>query len=135
MKIIIDVNVILSALIKDSMKRKILIYSGLDFYFPKSSLDKINKYRDYVLKKSKLSLKEYNLLLTTLLGYVNLLDDDEILKKWNEARKIFGHIDPEDMIFIAAALSIGAAIWSDDNDFDRQDEIRVFKTKEFQELF
>jgi len=135
MKIIIDVNVILSALIKDSMERKILIYSGLDFYFPKSSLDKINKYRDYVLKKSKLSLKEYDLLLTTLLGYVNLLDDDEILKKWNEARKIFGHIDPEDMIFIAAALSIGAAIWSDDNDFDRQDEIRVFKTKEFQELF
>src|SRR3989344_7541276 len=135
MKIIIDVNVILSALIKDSMERKILIYSGLDFYFPKSSLDKINKYRDYVLKKSKLSLKEYDLLLTTLLGYVNLLDDDEILKKWNEARKIFGHIDPEDMIFIAAALSIGAAILSDDNDFDRQDEIRVFKTKEFQELF
>ena len=58
MKIIIDVNVILSALIKDSMERKILIYSGLDFYFPKSSLDKINKYREDGLILEKLFTDE-----------------------------------------------------------------------------
>ena len=52
MMIVIDVNVILSALIKDSTTRAILIKSGQEFCFPEISLQKIRKYQDLILKKS-----------------------------------------------------------------------------------
>ena len=37
MKVILDVNVILSALIRDSTTRKIILNSEFDFYFPEPS--------------------------------------------------------------------------------------------------
>ena len=39
-------------------------------------------------------------------------------------------IDPTDTIFIAAALSKNAAIWSNDKDFQKQNKIDVFTTKD-----
>ena len=41
------------------------------------------------------------------------------------------HIDPEDIVFIATALSISdSAIWSDDGHFEKQDKVKVLKTKD-----
>ena len=131
MKVITDVNVILSALIRDSTTRKIILNSEFDFYFPEPSLHKIRKYKDYILEKSGLSEEEYNKIMTTLFKYIKLVPTEEIEKNWNEAKKIMEHIDPEDVVFIATALSISdSIIWSDDGHFEKQDKVKVFKTKD-----
>ena len=70
MKIILDVNVILSALIRDSTTRKIILNSEFDFYFPEPSLHKIRKYKDYILEKSGLTEEEYNKIMATLFKYI-----------------------------------------------------------------
>ncbi len=46
------------------------------------------------------------------------------------------HID-EDTIFIASALSLGsdAVIWSDDTDFDKQNQVATYKTPQIIQLF
>ena len=42
-----------------------------------------------------------------------------------------GNIDKEDIIFIATALGIeDSVIWSDDRHFERQNKIKILKTKE-----
>ena len=129
MNIILDVNVILSALIRDSTTRKIMLNSGFDFYFPESSLHKIRKYKDYILEKSGLTEEEYDKLMATLFKYIRLVPTEEIEKNWNKAKKIMGHIDEEDVVFIATALSISnSIIWSDDRHFEKQDKVKVLKT-------
>lgn len=50
MKIITDVNAIISALLKDSTSRNLIVNSGQDFCFPELSLHKIRKYQDYIEK-------------------------------------------------------------------------------------
>ena len=135
MKIILDVNVILSALIRDSTTRKIILNSKFDFYFPEPSLHKIRKYKDYILEKSGLSEEEFDKLMATLFKYIKLMSTEEIGKNWDEAKKIMEHIDPEDVVFIAAALSMeDSVIWSDDGHFEKQDKVKVLKTKELFEL-
>ena len=130
MKVITDVNVILSALIRDSTTRKIILNSEFDFHFPEPSLHKIRKYKDYILEKSGLTEEEYNKLMATLFKYIKLVPSEEIEKNWDEAKKIMEHIDPEDVVFIATALSItDSAIWSDDRHFEKQDKVKVLKTK------
>ena len=131
MKVITDVNVILSALIRDSTTRKIILNSEFDFYFPEPSLHKIRKYKDYILEKSGLSEEEYDKIMTTLFKYIKLVPTEEIEKNWDEAKKIMEHIDPEDVVFIATALSIDdSVIWSDDRHFEKQDKARVLKTED-----
>ena len=131
MKIILDVNVILSALIRDSTIRKIILNSEFDFYFPEPSLHKIRKYQSYTLEKSGLSEEEYNKVMAILFKYIRLVPTGEIEKHWGEAKKIIEQIDPEDVVFIAAALSItSSVIWSDDRHFEKQDKVKVLKTKE-----
>ncbi|MBI2653518.1 PIN domain-containing protein [Candidatus Woesearchaeota archaeon] len=131
MKIILDVNVILSALIRDSTTRKIILNSDFDFYFPESSLHKIRKYKDYILEKSGLLEEEYNKLMATLFKYIRLVPSEEIEKNWDEAKRIMEHIDPEDVVFIATALGISdSVIWSDDRHFEKQDKVKVLKTED-----
>ena len=131
MNIILDVNVILSALIRDSTTRKIILNSKFDFYFPESSLHKIRKYKDYVLEKSELTEEEYDKLMATLFKYIRLVPTEEIEKNWNKAKKIMEHIDEEDVVFIATALSISdSVIWSDDRHFEKQDKVKVLKTED-----
>ena len=131
MKIILDVNVILSALIRDSTTRKIILNSQFDFYFPEPSLHKIRNYKDYILEKSGLTEEEYNKIMVTLFKYIKLVPTEEIEKNWNEARKIMEHIDKEDVVFIATALSIkDSVIWSDDRHFEKQDKVKVLKTED-----
>lgn len=50
MIIVVDVNVLLSALIKDSTTRELIIKSGQEFCFPEPALQKI---RIYTKKKMK----------------------------------------------------------------------------------
>jgi len=131
MIIIIDVNVFLSALIKDSTTRFLIINLDQEFYFPEKSLEKIRKYRSYIQKKTELSDIEFLKLFRTLLKFIKIIPNEELLDKWDEAKKIMEHIDPEDVTFIAAALNQeDAIIWSDDKHFEKQDSIITLKTKD-----
>lgn len=131
MIIVIDVNVLLSALIRDSATREVIIKSGQSFCFPELSLHKIRKYKDYIIEKSGFSEFEFLVMLHTLLQFVRIIPTEELLINWNEAKKIMEQIDPEDATFIATALGQNnSIIWSDDKHFDKQKKIKVWKTKD-----
>lgn len=130
MRIVVDVNPFMSALIKDSFVRRIISNSDFEFCFPEPALQKIRKYKDYILEKSGLSELEYLVILYTLLHFVKLIPLEDVLKNWDDAKRIMEHIDPEDVVFIAAALGQeDSFIWSDDAHFDKQNAVKVLKTK------
>ncbi|MBI4173912.1 MAG: putative toxin-antitoxin system toxin component, PIN family [Candidatus Aenigmarchaeota archaeon] len=135
MKVVVDTNILISALIKDSITRKILVQSGWTFYYPEESLHEIRKYQNLVLEKSGLNNDDFENLLQLLLKYIVIIPQERIALKVAEAREIMEKQDPKDTIFIAAALSISeAVIWSEDKDFDRQDRIRALKTKDLADI-
>lgn len=136
MIIIIDVNVFLSALIKDSTTREILLTYEQEFCFPERSLQKIRKYKSLIQEKSGLSDLDFLKLFHSLLKFIRIIPDEELLDHWEEAMKIMTHIDEEDVTFIAAALSQNnAVIWSDDKHFEKQDKVITLKTKDWVNLF
>lgn len=131
MRIIVDVNALISALLKDSTSRNIIINSEQDFCFPEPSLHKIRKYQEYILEKTGFSKLEFLVIFHTLLRFVGIIPTEEFLQYFDEAKRIMEHIDPEDVTIIAAALSQeNSIIWSDDAHFDQQNKVTVFKTKD-----
>ena len=131
MKVVIDSNVLISALIKDSTTRKLIVESDLEFYYPEISLHEIRKHRNLVIEKSGIGEQEYAKMLNVLLSRITLVPEEHIQQKLEEAANILNKIDPDDVVFLATALSMpDSVIWSNDKDFERQDKVKVLKTKE-----
>jgi len=129
MKLIIDTNVIISSLLKDSTTREILLNESFDFYLPEIVMSEVKKYLPYIIQKSGLTEEEIKKLLNTLLENLNLVPIDEYVEKMDEAMEIIGKIDEKDTQFIALALSIkNDGIWSNDKHFNKQKKIHVYKT-------
>ena len=129
MKLIIDTNVIISSLLKDSTTREILLNESFDFYLPEIVMSEVKKYLPYIIQKSGLTEEEIKKLLNTLLENLHLVPIDEYVEKMDEAIEIIGKIDEKDTQFIALALSIkNDGIWSNDKHFNKQKKIHVYKT-------
>jgi len=136
MIIIIDVNIFLSALIKDSTTREMILTCNQEFCFPERSFQKIRKYKSLIQKKSGLTDLDFLKLFHSLLKFIRIIPDEELLDYWDKAKQIMEHIDPEDVTFIAAALSQeNAIVWSDDRHFEKQDKVITMKTKDLVNLF
>jgi len=135
MRIIIDSNILFSALIKDSTTRKLIINFSGKFLFPEFIFDEFYKYKKFLLKKSKLSENEMNLLLKMILNKVEIVENYKILKNKKEAIMIMKNIDIKDVVFIATAIEYDAILWSDDKNLKKQDRVSIINTKEFIELF
>ncbi len=135
MKIILDTNILISALIRDSLTRKIILQSWFDFYFPEITLDEISKYKKMVLEKSGLTQSDYDIILNKLLESIILIPTEKIKNNLKEAKEIMKDIDPKDAVFIAASLSYeGSVIWSDDKDFLKQNKVKAITTEQIKHL-
>ncbi len=131
MRLIVNTNRIIAALVKNSTSRKIIMSGKLELITPKFTLKELLKYRTYMLVKSKLSPSEFEKMFNIILSRIYFIDDVLILGKMTEAKKIMAKIDPADEIFIAAALTIqNDGIWSDDRHFMRQSAVKVYTTSD-----
>lgn len=128
--IVIDTNIFISALIKDSLTRKILTNLKINFLFPEFEFKEISKYKKLILERTGLSKRDFYTLFLRLLKYVQVIPKEVILRYKREANQIMSHIHKEDTVFIATALAFKCPIWSDDKDFQKQKIIEVFKTKD-----
>lgn len=136
MILVIDTNILISALIRDSTARKIIVRSEWEFYYPEMSFHEVRKYKNLVLEKSGMGEEEYTGMLNYLLKHIKLVPEELIQHKLDEANKLLGKIDPDDVIFLATALSLdNSKIWSDDTHFEKQDKVVVLKTKDIVKLF
>ena len=105
MRIVIDSNILFSALIKDSITRKIILeYNGY-FLFPSFIFEEMEEHKKELLDKSGLKIGEFNNLLELILKKVEIVPN-EILKKYKQkALEIVKNIDVTDALFVACALA------------------------------
>ena len=130
MRLIVNTNRIIAALVRDSVSRKIITHIDAELITIDFSQKEIGKYKTLITKKAKIDYEEFDVILDKLKGYLVILDDRIISEYVDEARRIMDHIDPDDTPFIAAALATKSEIWSDDKHFERQNKVKIWKTKD-----
>ena len=135
MNIIIDSNELFSALIKDSVTRKIILdYDGF-FLFPSFIFEEIQEHKTELLKKSGMSEEDFNKLLQLILKKVVIVPNEVLVPYKKEAFEIVKTIDPDDVLFVACALAYpNSIIWSNDRKLKKQSIVKVFNTKEIIKL-
>ena len=120
----------MSALIKDSLTREIIVNSNHNFLLPEFELEEIENHKEEIIQKSKLSKSDFYTLLFDLLRYVRIIRVGKIIKYKHKAYDIIGHIDKDDAQFIATSLAFGCPIWTDDKDFQKQKTVKILTTKD-----
>ena len=135
MRYVIDANVILSRLISDSMTRRLLVELEDSFLTPAYVHDEIETYTEMVSEKSGLSSAEVEELIKILFKRIDVVPRSVVLESLQEAARIMRDTDPDDAVYLAAALERDAHLWSDDGDYDEQDTVPVATTGDVVERF
>jgi len=130
MRFVIDTNILIFALIKDSFTRHVLLYSGFDFYYPEVSFREIEKHKNLVLKKSGLGEEKFDCLISVLFKKIKIVPTKFFENELKKASGVMKKIDIDDAVFVALALALEVYIWSDDYHFDLQKTVKNFKTRE-----
>lgn len=130
MKLVLDSNIIFSALIKKSKTRDIILSDLFELYAPEYIFNEIIKHKELLLRKSKLDQGDFDALLLLLQKHIHLATKDKYDKKMAVAEDILGNIDITDSPFLALALAFNCSIWSNDGHFQQQNKVVVYTTKD-----
>jgi len=133
MRLVIDANVIFSALIRRAVTSDLLFSDKLELYTPEFLFTEIDKHRLEICSKSGLSKSRFEQALLLALSEVNIVRH-ELLKDFIiEAKQICP--DPNDVFYFAVALMLDAAVWSNDKKLKDQNRVKVHSTKDLLDIF
>lgn len=117
-KVIIDSNIVFSALRgKSSLTRDKILNSQDKYYAPNFLIGEIFKHKERILKKSKASEEETLEYLLKILSRINFISEDSISTgNFIAAYRLCKDIDEKDTPFIALSLELEYELWTRDNE-------------------
>lgn len=133
--IILDANILVAALIKNSVIRQILL-KHKEFAVTNYVLEEVNLHIETIIQQADLTDEAPSQILKILLSNIQLILDEELDAHFEEATEIVKSIDQNDDHIVAAALANpGSSIWSEDKALKKQNKVKVMNTKEMIEYF
>jgi predicted nucleic acid-binding protein len=119
MKIVVDTNIIFSALLKeDNRYARALIKNedDHDFYAVYFTIVELFKHKERIKQFSKLSEEDILEALYELLKYIHIINDNIIsTPSWKEAMQLAHDADIKDVPNVALTIELAAQLWTNDN--------------------
>ncbi|HLD87498.1 MAG TPA: PIN domain-containing protein [Candidatus Nanoarchaeia archaeon] len=133
MKIVIDSNRLIAALLKDSTTREILFSRNFEFIAPEFIREELVKHRQYLMQKIKTQEDHYVALLSLLFERVNMIPKKEYESYFTELRSEIP--DFKDVPYLACCLARKAqGIWTHDPHFLEQKKSKIYTNKELLDI-
>ena len=126
MDLVIDANVLFSALIKDSFAYNLIFSGSFHIFTPEYIFAELEKHKEELLKKTERTDEEFFRLVEALKRRIAIVLLEELVPYVDEAEKITPN--PDDMAYFAPALKLNCAIWSNDKKLKEQNRIKVYST-------
>jgi predicted nucleic acid-binding protein len=123
MKIVVDTNIIFSALLKeDNRYARALIKNedAHDFYAVYFTIVELFKHKERIKQFSKLSEEDILEVLYELLKHIHIINDDIIsVPSWKAAMQLTHDVDIKDVPNVALTIELNAQLWTNDNELKR----------------
>src|SRR3989344_9662725 len=125
MKIVIDSNRAIAALIKDSTTREVLFDEYFEFFAPDYIMTEIHKHENHIVKVAEITKEEFETLISLIFEPIKLIPQteyNEFLEKYKSVIQ-----DEKDVPYIAVCFACNAeGVWTHDPHFLEQKIIKVF---------
>ena len=106
MRILVDTNRIIAAMIKAGTTRNILFDENFDFVTPDYTITEIREHEDELLKKTKLTTEEFEVLLALIFEHITIIPFSEYESFINECKNDIS--DKGDIPHLVACLASNA---------------------------
>jgi len=134
MELVVDSNILFSAIISSGGKtRALLFYDALALFAPEFLLGEFAKHKQEILKKSKLPYNEFNLAMSLISSRITFVPLPEFRRFISKAGKVCP--DANDTEFFALAMSKCIPLWSNDKVLKKQGVVKVLSTTELIKRF
>jgi len=118
MKIIVDTNVIFSAILSSSGKiGQILIFGGntFEFYAPNLVKTEVKRHRDKLIQMSELSDDDFDDIRDDIYSCITFISEEQIpYDYWHNAIPFVRETDMDDIAFVVLAEYLDAQLWTGD---------------------
>ncbi len=116
MKVVVDSNIIFSALLKSPNRYcDTICLSGDEFYTPKFMFVEIFKYKERIVRQSKMPEEEVLEMLYRLILNLRFFDETLIsTRNFLRAFQLVKDTDRNDLVFVALTFEIGGKLWTSD---------------------
>lgn len=128
MELVIDANIVISALIANGITQDIIFAENNKLYAPEYLQEEIREHEEEILEKTGFTKKDLDLALSILFSKIKIIPATEFSKHIKKAKEICP--DPDDTEYFALALQLNCALWSNDKKLKNQQDIRVINTTE-----
>ena len=115
MRVVLDTNVLLSALMRDGLTHTLLLYPDLDVVMPEFALEEVYRYLPSFAKRMGIATPQARLTVELLLGHVETVPHEDYSHEIQRADEILRDVDPDDAPFAARAFATSLPIWTQDN--------------------
>lgn len=127
MELIIDANVLISALVTTRGFTYDLIFrDDIKLFSPEYILEEFQEHKKEIIGKSCLSEEDLQLFLSLISVRINLIEKQKFEEFIEKAKEITP--DQDDTEYFALALKLNCSIWSNDKKLKQQNNIRVYST-------
>ncbi len=132
MNLIIDANILFAGIIKNNITLNLIYNEQITLFAPEYIWEEFEKYKNYLLKKTKQTEEKFNKLIETLKKIVNTIPYNDIEPFLSDAKKFCP--DLGDIQYFALALKLKYPIWSNDKILTEQKNIKIYSTEDLLKL-
>jgi predicted nucleic acid-binding protein len=128
MRIVVDANMLIAALIKNGKAREILLSGKFEFVSPGFVKDEMYKYYDYIRNRAQTTKKELDLLIEIIFKEIVVVPSTRYNGELNRAKALMKE-DTDDVPYVACYFALKCdAIWTHDPHFYEKHEIKIVRT-------
>jgi predicted nucleic acid-binding protein len=129
MDVVIDANIVMSALINASGSSCELLFSDkLSLSAPEFLKEEIEKHKEEILTKTGLTEEDLNVAISILFTKIKLVPFSEFKQHAQKAKSICP--DPDDTEYFALAMALKCPVWSNEKRLKNQEMIKIIDTSE-----
>ncbi len=113
--LVVDTNIVFSAVIKPSKIRDLLFTAQLSLYAPEELVGELEELQARILQHTRLTPAEVILVKNTILErIITIVPRSVYREKTRRIYPLLERTDPEDTPFIALAMHLGVPLWTGD---------------------
>ncbi|MGZ3836907.1 MAG: PIN domain-containing protein [Mucilaginibacter sp.] len=124
MKIIVDTNIVFSAILNSHGKIGELLLNKpteVQFLSPNFLLEELTFHSGKIIRLSNLNKVEYEEIKAYVIQHIEFIDIGMIgIGSWNKAAEMIGELDEKDIPFVALAIEIDAFLWTGDKKLTKE---------------
>ncbi|TLZ74668.1 MAG: PIN domain-containing protein [Methanobacteriota archaeon] len=131
MKLVVDANILIAALLRDSTTRRLLVAGGHDLHAPEYLFDEIETHRDELSKRSGQTTEALEEARSILRAHVTEHEESVYGNELEKANSLLAGRDAKDVPYVALALALTAdGIWSEDRGLVSLGGLAVYRTSD-----